>query len=746
MDLLLNSNQFQLINEVKPKKIKSGGFQTMGISYNLLRAVLKRGYKVPTPIQRKTIPVVLSGSDVVAMARTGSGKTAAFLIPIFEKLKCHRPHLSPSCLILSPTRELAMQTFKFSKELSKFSGITSALMVGGEAFEDQFSKIHSNPDIIIATPGRFLHILEETKLKLDNLSMMVFDEADRLFEMGFAEQMNAIMSKLPPNRQTMLFSATLPKQLIEFTKAGLMKPVLIRLDVDNKISPNLNIAFVSLRQHEKMPLVVKFVTDYIKDNKQTLVFVPTKHHVDLYYNLLISYKIDAAYCYSSMDSEERQINVSKFRDRKVLVMVVTDIAARGIDLPLLDNVINVNFPAKPKLFVHRVGRVARAGKSGNAISLIYNEELPYLLDLLLFLNKEIKFANNDSECHESELIGCINSTSIQHYGGRIDQFLNNETNKGMVKSAENAYERYRKTKPGASIESIRRAKKLWNCCEFVHPVFNSSLNDKDHILFTQRLKNYKSKTTIFEINKHRKDLISIMKSKRELHDSLVQKKRLKQDDQVQLNQTLTIKAKKPRIDTEITKPQTDFFIPYRPKDYNSEKGLQSNNFNRQLHQNTIDFIHDSNENTNKNKKIWLFIHTFIISIITDGTISSLMGLVHTDQRSLNRKFHIKFFVDYLKLVNIHCLRTLCDGGRVIKDRRKKKFVGVNSKNDNVLNSEGVKIKASFMSNRYKSWLKQNKMNKNSIKSEIKTPEAILKKREKKQNVKKQQNKKRKLKK
>lgn len=179
------------------------------------------GYKVPTPIQRKCIPLILDGKDAVAMARTGSGKTAAFLIPMLETLKMHSAKVGIRALILSPTRELALQTLKFSKQLGKHTDLRYAVVLGGDSMEQQFSDIHSNPDVVVATPGRLLHIVVEMELVLSTVKYLVFDEADRLFEMGFSEQLNEIISRLPDDRQTLLFSATLPKLLVEFARAGL---------------------------------------------------------------------------------------------------------------------------------------------------------------------------------------------------------------------------------------------------------------------------------------------------------------------------------------------------------------------------------------------------------------------------------------------------------------------------------------------------------------------------------------------
>ncbi|CAB0016652.1 unnamed protein product [Nesidiocoris tenuis] len=258
---------------------KSGGFQNMGLSFPVLKGIKKRGYKIPTPIQRKTIPLVIEGRDVVAMARTGSGKTACFLIPLFEKLKIHNKN-GTRAIILSPTRELALQTQRFVKELGQYTGLKSAVILGGDSMEQQFLALRDNPDIVVATPGRFLHLCVEMDLKLNSVQYVVFDEADRIFEMGFGEQLHEIVQRLPDARQTVLFSATLPKVLVEFARAGLSDPVLIRLDVESKIPDTLSLSFVACRPVEKPAVLLSILKHVVKKDALTIVFAATKHHVE----------------------------------------------------------------------------------------------------------------------------------------------------------------------------------------------------------------------------------------------------------------------------------------------------------------------------------------------------------------------------------------------------------------------------------------------------------------------------------
>ena len=242
---------------------KGGGFQAMGLNANLLKAIARKGFSVPTPIQRKTIPLLLDRKDVVGMARTGSGKTAAFIIPMIERLKTHSTQVGARALVLSPSRELALQTLQVTKELSKGTDLRCILLVGGDSLEEQFAAMSSNPDIIIAAPGRFVHLMVEMNLDLFSMQYVVFDEADRLFEMGFAAQLSEILHALPASRQTLLFSATLPKSLVEFARAGLQDPALIRLDAESKISPDLQSAFFTVKSSEKEGALLHVLQDII---------------------------------------------------------------------------------------------------------------------------------------------------------------------------------------------------------------------------------------------------------------------------------------------------------------------------------------------------------------------------------------------------------------------------------------------------------------------------------------------------
>ncbi|KAA3679386.1 ATP-dependent RNA helicase DDX54/DBP10 [Paragonimus westermani] len=464
----------ELVSSMNRKKKKSGGFQVMGFSHSIFKGLARKGYKLPTPIQRKTIPIILTGRDVVAMARTGSGKTAAFLLPMLEKLQRHIA-TGPRALILCPTRELAMQTLSFTKELGRFTGLIAAVVLGGDRMEDQFAALHSCPDIIIATPGRLLHILMEMNFNLKTIEYVVFDEGDRLFELGFAEQLSETLHRLPHDRQTLIFSATLPNNLIEFARSGLTDPVLIRLDVDKKLSQNLKLAHISCLSDDKTAVLVYLLKHVIPRKQQVVVFFATKHHVEFFQMFLTEVGQSCASVHSGLDSVARNTAIKQFRAGSIRVLLVTDVAARGVDIPLLDNVINYHFPPLPKLFLHRVGRVARAGRNGMAYSLVDPDEVPYLFDVFVFLGRNLQTAGPiPSDKSMNDYIGRAPRTSMANTSGSVRQLIDRNSNlESMDKVCKNAMKRFIKTRPNASNESVRRAKGIRGMLQAlpIHPIF-----------------------------------------------------------------------------------------------------------------------------------------------------------------------------------------------------------------------------------------------------------------------------------
>lgn len=492
----------------------------MGLSPVVLKGIRRKGFRLPTPIQRKTIPIILQGGDVVGMARTGSGKTAAFVIPLLERLQSHSvTSTGARACILSPTRELALQTFKVVQDLGRFMNLRTAVLVGGDSMEAQFTELASSPDVIVATPGRLAHHLSEIEaFSMKCMEYVVFDEADRLFEMGFADQLKDIMSSMPSTRQTLLFSATMPRILAEFARAGLKDPELIRLDADSKVSPDLHMLFFSVRESDKLAALVFLLREVVQPAQSSILFAATRHHVEFLTSLLEKEKISVVPIHGAMDQAARKINLAKFKNKKAEVLIVTDVAARGIDIPLLDNVINYDFPAKPKLFVHRSGRVARAGRPGTSYNLITRDEMGYLLDLHLFLGKKLipspirdlstaEIAAREAPADPSiSEFGCFPQTVLDPLVGHVsDVIAGNADLQIQLNSLNNSKKLYIKTRPPASAESARRAKAFEK--EGIHPVLAAAVPSQalggleaqaSLANITETLRSYRPSQTVFE--------------------------------------------------------------------------------------------------------------------------------------------------------------------------------------------------------------------------------------------------------
>ncbi|KAL8712961.1 MAG: hypothetical protein Q9220_002821 [cf. Caloplaca sp. 1 TL-2023] len=562
-------------SNLKGKAVKKGGgFQAMGLHANLLKAITRKGFSVPTPIQRKTIPMVLDGQDVVGMARTGSGKTAAFVLPMIEKLKSHSAKVGARALILSPSRELALQTLKVVKDFGKGTDLKCVLLVGGDSLEEQFGSMAGNPDIIIATPGRFLHLKVEMSLDMSSIRYVVFDEADRLFEMGFAAQLTEILYSLPASRQTLLFSATLPKSLVEFARAGLQEPTLVRLDAEHKVSPDLQSVFFTMKSAEKEGALLHVLNDIIhmpagqteaalvkkkaksegtgkkrkrsemertdqKDSPtkhSTIIFAATKHHVEYLATLLRRSGFAVSHVYGSLDQTARRLQVEDFRTGMTNILVVTDVAARGIDIPILANVINYDFPSQPKIFVHRVGRTARAGQKGWSYSLIQESDLPYVLDLQLFLGRRLIVGRDGTDIAnyaEDVSIGSTIRDQLERNCEWISKLLDEDPElPGLRDVATKGGKLYLKTRNGASIESVRRAKELTNSKSWMslHPLFNDETDQREHERekMLARVSGFRPPETVFEIGQRGtgSEAAEVMKKRRSTVESKRQKKEL----------------------------------------------------------------------------------------------------------------------------------------------------------------------------------------------------------------------------
>lgn len=347
-------------------------FQQMNLSRPILRALTAMSFSKATPIQAKAIPIALMGKDVVGGAVTGSGKTAAFMIPILERL-LYRPKKvsSTRVLVLCPTRELAMQCHAVSNKLAAYTDIKCALVVGGLSLKVQETELRTRPDIVIATPGRFIdHMRNSQGFTVDNIEIMVMDEADRMLEEGFADELAEIINACPRSRQTMLFSATMTDKIDDLIKVGLNKPVRLLVDAKKSTAENLVQEFIRIRpqrEHTRQAILAHLCTTLFK--QRVIIFFRSKvyaHKMRIIFGLL---GLKAGELHGNLSQEQRVQALESFRDGKIDFLLATDVASRGLDIKAIDTVINYEAPQSHEIYLHRVGRTARAGRQGRSVTL-----------------------------------------------------------------------------------------------------------------------------------------------------------------------------------------------------------------------------------------------------------------------------------------------------------------------------------------------------------------------------------------
>ncbi|MGU3471792.1 DEAD/DEAH box helicase [Paenibacillus sp. D51F] len=369
-------------------------FEELNIAPAILKALSKENYTQPTPIQEKAIPAALEGRDVLGCAQTGTGKTAAFSIPIIQKLSAGRPGGGkPSgkrvirSLILTPTRELAIQIEENIKAYSRFTELRSVVIVGGVSQHGQELQLQRGTDILIATPGRLIDLINQKHADLQHVEVLVLDEADRMLDMGFINDVKKIMTRLPAKRQTLFFSATMPPEIARLVESLLVNPVKIEITPVSSTVDRIEQSVYLVDKENKLSLLTHLLQD--ETISSVLVFTRTKHGADRVAKGLAKKSISAQAIHGDKSQNARQAALSNFKKGATRVLVATDIAARGIDIDELSHVIQFNLPNMPETYVHRIGRTGRAGHSGIAVSFCEVEELPYLKDIEKVTKKKI---------------------------------------------------------------------------------------------------------------------------------------------------------------------------------------------------------------------------------------------------------------------------------------------------------------------------------------------------------------------
>jgi ATP-dependent RNA helicase RhlE len=365
-------------------------FEDLGLSQDILKAVKEKGYTTPSPIQEKAIPHILQGKDILASAQTGTGKTAGFTLPMLHDLAASKKEGKRPirALILTPTRELAAQVYENVREYSTHLDIKSAVIFGGVKAKAQITTLRRGVDVLVATPGRLLDLENQGALSLKRVKIFVLDEADRMLDMGFLRDIKKVISLIPAERQNLMFSATFSKDIKALAHTILKNPVAVEATPENTATETITQKAYNVDKGQK----TEVVTNLIKEGNwsQVLIFTRTKHGANKLTQKLEKAKITAAAIHGNKSQGARTKALAYFKENKIRVLVATDIAARGLDIPLLPHVINFELPNVPEDYVHRIGRTGRAGASGEAISLVCSEELDYLKAIEKVLDERIE--------------------------------------------------------------------------------------------------------------------------------------------------------------------------------------------------------------------------------------------------------------------------------------------------------------------------------------------------------------------
>jgi len=363
-------------------------FNELGLSPELLQAVLDAGYTNPTPIQEQAIPIVASGRDVLGCAQTGTGKTASFALPMIDKLAAGRSRARmPRSLILEPTRELATQVDAAFEVYGKYHRLTTALLIGGESFVDQLKKLDRGVDTLIATPGRLLDLFERGKVLLSDVRILVIDEADRMLDMGFIPDVERIVGLLPKQRQTLFFSATLPPEIRRLGDAFLSDPVAISVTPPTSPAATVAQSLVVVAAEDKREALRRLIAS--EDVKNALIFCNRKRDVDILQRSLSRHGLDAAALHGDMPQPKRTETLERFKNGEIRLLVASDVAARGLDIQGLSHVFNFDVPYHAEDYIHRIGRTGRAGRPGRSLTLAAPEDGKAVAAIQQLIGKEI---------------------------------------------------------------------------------------------------------------------------------------------------------------------------------------------------------------------------------------------------------------------------------------------------------------------------------------------------------------------
>ncbi|OLZ09559.1 DEAD/DEAH box helicase [Sulfobacillus thermosulfidooxidans] len=355
---------------MEQESVKLETFKSMGLSMPVLKALEEMGFEEPSPIQVKTIPLILEGHDLIGQAQTGTGKTAAFGVPIVERLD-HRSK-KVQALVMAPTRELAIQVSEEITKIGRHSGVKVVPIYGGQSYDRQIKALEHGAQVVIGTPGRVMDHIRRGTLKLDSVRMVVLDEADEMLDMGFIEDVEFILQNIPTERQTMLFSATVPEAISRLARKYLKNPEHISISPERLTVPKIEQVYYEVREHEKLDGLSRILD--MESAERTIIFCRTKKRVDELAEGLQARGYSAEAIHGDLNQVQRNRVLKRFKEGASEILVATDVAARGLDIDNVTHVINYDLPQDTETYVHRIGRTGRAGRSGTAITLVLPKE------------------------------------------------------------------------------------------------------------------------------------------------------------------------------------------------------------------------------------------------------------------------------------------------------------------------------------------------------------------------------------
>lgn len=377
-------------------------FEQLHLATPLMRAIQERGYEKPTPIQVQAIPVIMDGRDIIASAQTGTGKTAAYALPTLHKLHQEKTSHWPKVLVLAPTRELANQVDENYREYGKFMDLRTALLYGGVGYGKQNRDLQNKPDVVVATPGRLLDYLKRKALRLDKLETLILDEVDRMFDMGFIEDVTSIVNQTSRNRQTLLFSATIPDAVKRLSQWALKEPVEVAIDIKMSPAETVEHALYPVAGIQKFDLLATLLEQVHFES--VIIFFKTRAGTDRISRWLQAHGHSLCTLHSDINQRDRAKALKDFKEGKVKILTATDVASRGLDISCVTHVINYDVPQHPEDYVHRIGRTGRAYSEGFAYTFFSSDETSMVLAIERFIGQELPREKIDNFDYREEIV------------------------------------------------------------------------------------------------------------------------------------------------------------------------------------------------------------------------------------------------------------------------------------------------------------------------------------------------------